>query len=72
MTQAWAFPHARPPGRRLSTPLATLLLLSAVLITLTTAMSGDEILQLREQARAGFRHGWENYWERAFPEDEVR
>lgn len=35
------------------------------------AMTASQKMALREEARAMFRHGWENYMQRAFPEDEV-
>lgn len=34
-------------------------------------MPSTRRLELREEARLMFRHGWENYWDIAFPEDEV-
>ncbi|KAH8152094.1 uncharacterized protein LAJ45_04088 [Morchella importuna] len=36
------------------------------------AMTASQKMALREEARAMFRHGWENYMQRAFPEDEIK
>jgi hypothetical protein len=61
--------HARPPGNHALLLLPLLLLLCHA--ATSAAMSPTRMLALREEARAMFRHGWESYWEIAFPEDEV-
>jgi hypothetical protein len=63
--------HARPPDF-LSMRLVAQLLLVLFLVSTASAMTPARQLQLREEAREMFRHGWQSYWEHGFPEDEVR
>lgn len=35
------------------------------------SMTPARMLELREEARSNFRHGWENYMHQAFPQDEA-
>lgn len=47
----------------------SILILLQCLIVL--CMTPSRKLELREEARVNFRHGWENYMMRAFPQDEA-
>jgi hypothetical protein len=71
MTLVQTFSHARPPGLSSLLPLLVSLLLLSPWLRPVEAMSRQRQLDLREEAREMFRHGWENYWDIAFPEDEV-
>ncbi|CCX34764.1 Similar to ER degradation-enhancing alpha-mannosidase-like protein 1; acc. no. O94726 [Pyronema omphalodes CBS 100304] len=72
MTLVPTFSHARPPGLSSLLPLLVSLLLLSPWLRPVEAMSRQRQLDLREEAREMFRHGWENYWDIAFPEDEVK
>lgn len=69
---------ALPPSLRAHPPWPSsrripLILLSVLcLLQYAACMTPSQKLELREEARAMFRHGWENYMQRAFPEDEAR
>jgi hypothetical protein len=81
MTPPWSPPHARPPGHSSGdfrpACCSSLFSRSSVILVLLLfvrtifAMPSTRRLELREEARLMFRHGWENYWDIAFPEDEV-
>lgn len=47
-------------------------LLCALLPWTTLAMRADRLAELRQETVDMFYHGWNNYMEHAFPEDEVR
>ena len=50
----------------------TCLLIPILLQCLTVlCMTPSRKLELREEARVNFHHGWENYMMRAFPQDEA-
>jgi hypothetical protein len=49
-----------------------LLVLCALLPWATPAMRADRLARLRQDTVDMFYHGWNNYMEHAFPEDEVR
>ncbi|KAF7713853.1 Alpha-mannosidase [Penicillium ucsense] len=55
---------------------AWIMLVYAVLwslcLTLVHGMRGDQIKELRQETERMFYHGYENYLEHAFPEDELR
>lgn len=53
--------------------LITSLLLACALLPWTArGMSDDRIVRLRRETVDMFHHGFSNYMEHAFPEDEVR
>lgn len=51
--------------------LVALLLVCALLPWTTTAMRADRLAQLRRETVDMFYHGYSNYMQHAFPEDEV-
>lgn len=51
---------------------AHLLLICALLPWIASAMRQDRLVRLRQQTVDMFYHGYNNYMEHAFPEDEVR
>jgi hypothetical protein len=71
MTPPLSADHARPPDI-FSPRLILRLLFLLCLVGTVSAMTPARQRQLREEARDMFRHGWQSYWENAFPEDEVR
>jgi hypothetical protein len=51
--------------------LVLIALVSSLLPWLASSMSAAQIEQLRKETIAVFYHGYSNYMEHAFPEDEV-
>lgn len=49
-----------------------LTLICALLPWTTLAMRSDRLAELRQETVDMFYHGWNNYMDHAFPEDEVR
>lgn len=53
-------------------PKWTLLFFVAIWLSLASAMSPARIAELRKETVEMFYHGFDNYMDVAFPEDEVR
>ena len=63
---------AQPAGLMGSMLLATLLVICALQTWTVLAMRADYLAQLRQETVDMFYHGYSNYMQHAFPEDEVR
>ncbi|KAJ5929734.1 hypothetical protein N7454_006684 [Penicillium verhagenii] len=68
-TRCWSLPMVNP--RRAWIMLAWVFLLS-LWLTLAEGMRDYQIKELRQETEHMFYHGFENYLEHAFPEDELR
>ncbi|EEQ86785.1 mannosyl-oligosaccharide alpha-1,2-mannosidase [Blastomyces dermatitidis ER-3] len=63
-----------PGGAAWTVPVWALVIVAALSLWIppVRAMSGRQIRELREETEHMFYHGFENYMEHAFPEDELR